>query len=82
MSTGPGEGGSLVTNSCPTLKIPWAVALQAPLSTEFPRQEYWGGLLFPSQGDLPNPGIELVSPALSGIFFTAEPPKTPIYTFL
>ena len=24
----------------------------------FPRQEYWSGLLFPSPGDLPNPGIE------------------------
>ena len=24
----------------------------------FPRQEYWGGLPFPSPGELPNPGIE------------------------
>ena len=31
---------------------------QAPLSIEFPRQEYWGGLPFPSPGDLPNPWIE------------------------
>ena len=30
----------------------------------FPRQEYWGGLPFPSPGDLPNPGIEPESPAL------------------
>ena len=30
----------------------------------FPRQEYWGGLPFPSPGDLPYPGIELASPAL------------------
>ena len=30
----------------------------------FARQEYWSGLLFPSLGDLPNPGIELTSPAL------------------
>ena len=28
------------------------------------RQEYWTGLLFPSPGDHPHPGIELVSPAL------------------
>ena len=27
----------------------------------FPRQEYWSGLLFPSLGDLPDPGIELAS---------------------
>jgi len=30
----------------------------------FPRQEYWSGLLFPSPGDLPHPGIQPVSPAL------------------
>jgi len=30
----------------------------------FSRQEYWSGLPFPSPGDLPNPGIELKSPAL------------------
>ena len=27
--------------------IPWAVALQAPLSMGFSRQEYWSGLPFP-----------------------------------
>ena len=27
---------------------PWAVARQAPLSMEFPRQEYWNGLSLPS----------------------------------
>ena len=35
---------------------------QTPLSIEFSRQEYWNGLLFPPLGDLPNPGIEPVSP--------------------
>jgi len=30
---------------------------QAPLSMGFSRQEYWSGLLFPSPGDLPDPGI-------------------------
>ena len=42
-------------------------AHQAPLSMEFPRQEYWNRLPFPSSGDLPNPEIEptsLASPAL------------------
>ena len=43
---------------------PWTVAYQAPLSMGFSRQEYWGGLLFPSPEDLPNPGIEPRSPAL------------------
>ena len=37
---------------------PWAIALQAPLSVEFSRQERWSGLPCPSPGDLPNPGIE------------------------
>ena len=36
----------------------------------FPRQEYWSGLPFPSPGDLPDPGIEHVPPALASIFFT------------
>ena len=40
----------------------WTVACQDPLSVEFPRQEYWSGLPFPSPGDLPNPGIEPESP--------------------
>ena len=43
---------------------PWAVALQAPLSMEFSRQEYWSGLPCPSPGDLPDPGIGPGSPAL------------------
>ena len=43
----------------------------------FPRQKYWSGLPFPSPGDLPDPGIELASPALAGRFFTTEPPGKP-----
>ena len=42
---------------------PWTLAHQAPLPVGFPRQEYWGGLLFSFPGDLPNPGIEPASPA-------------------
>ena len=48
--------------------------LQAPLSMGFPRQDYWSGLPFPPPGDLPNLGIEPVSPALAGEFFTTETP--------
>ena len=44
---------------------PWIVARQAPLSMEFPRQEYWRGLPFFSPGDLPNPQIKPMSPALA-----------------
>ena len=36
------------------------------------RQEYWSGLPHPSLGDLPDPGIELTSPALADrLFFLA-----------
>ena len=57
--------------------IPWTVAHQAPLSSGFPRQEYWNKLPFPFPGDLPDLGIEPVSPALAGGFCTTEPPGTP-----
>ena len=40
---------------------PWAVALQAPLSMEFSRQEYWSGLPFPPAGNLPNAEVKLTS---------------------
>ena len=40
----------------------WTVALQAPLSMGFSRQEYWSGLPFPPPGDLPGPGMEPASP--------------------
>ena len=46
----------------------------------FSRQEYWGGLPFPPQRDLPDPGIESMSPAvpaLTGRFFTTEPLEKP-----
>ena len=50
----------VMSNSFVTL---WTVAHQAPLSMRFHRQEHWSGLPFPSPGDLPNPGIEPMSPA-------------------
>ena len=56
---------------------PWTVAFQAPLSRELSRQEYWSGLPFPLPEDLPDPGIEPVSPALTGGFFTTETPGKP-----
>ena len=47
----------------------------------FPRQEYWNGWPFPLPGHLPDPGIEPTSPALTGGFFTAEPPGKPVRWF-
>ena len=52
----------------------WTVAHQAPLFMGFSRQKHWSGLPFPSTGHLPDPGMEPASPALTGGFFTTEPP--------
>ena len=72
----------LVAKLCPTLlRLSWTVAHQAPLSMGFSRQENWSGLPFPSPGDLPDPGIEPVSPALAGGFFTTETPGKPMNYF-
>ena len=66
----------LLLSSVWLFATPWTVANQAPQSVGFPKQEYWSGLPFPSQGDLPNPGIESTSPTLEGKFFTTEPADT------
>ena len=42
----------------------WTSAHQAPLSMGFSRQEYWRRLPCPPPEDLPDPGIQLGSPAL------------------
>ena len=58
----------------------WTVAHQVPLSMGFPRQEYWGGLPFPSPGERPDPGVQPTPPAppaLADRFFTTEPPGKP-----
>ena len=52
---------------------PWTVARQAPLSMEFSKQEYWSGLLFPSPGDLPNPGVKPGSLVLQADSLPSEP---------
>ena len=49
-------------------------AAQASLSMGFSRQEYWGGLPFPSPEDLPDPGIKLGSPALQVDLLPSESP--------
>ena len=53
---------------------PWTIAYQASQSIGFSRQEYRSGLLFPSPGDLPDPGIESGSPAGQADALRAEPP--------
>ena len=73
---------SVVSNSLHPL---WTAAHQAPLSMGFSRQEFWSGLPFPPPGDLPDPGIKPMSPAvlaslaLAGRILTTEPPgKSPL----
>ena len=58
--------------SCLTLGNP-----MAPLSMEFPRQEYWSRLPCPPPGDLPNPGLEPTSPTLQTDSLPSEPPGKP-----
>ena len=68
----------------PLFAIPWTVALQAPLSMGFCRQEYWRGLPFPSPGDLPDPGVEPASlsspspPRWAGGFSSVVLPGRPV----
>ena len=71
--------------SCVQLFVnPGTVICQAPLATEFSRQEYWRGFPFPTPGDLPDLGIEPKFPgipALANGFFTTGPPGKPIISF-
>ena len=59
----------------------WTVVPQAPLPMEFSRQDYWSDLPCPPPGDLPYPGIELVSftflALASGFFIPLVPPEKP-----
>ena len=74
----------VISNLCVSYSVvsdslaPWTVAGQATLFMGIPRQEHWSGLLFPPPGYLPHPGIESISSALAGGFFTTEPPGKPI----
>ena len=70
-------GSGFVANLDQLFATPWTVAHQAPLPMEFSRQEYPSGLPFPSPGDIPHPGIELMSPALQTNSFITEPPGIP-----
>ena len=62
---------SMVSNLCNF------TVLQAPLSLEFSRQEYWSGLPVSSPGDLPDLGIEARSPTLQADSLPSEPPGKP-----
>ena len=63
--------------SCLTFWTLRTVARLALLSMGFSRQEYWHGLPFPPPGELPDPGIEPVSPAMQADSLLLEPPGKP-----
>ena len=63
-----------VSQLCLTPCDPMDCSPQTPLSMEFSRPESWNGELFPSPGDLPNPGIEPGSPTLPPHSLPAELP--------
>ena len=70
----PTERLSPHTQSVSPSLVSDSVTRQAPLSMGFSRQEYWSGQPFPTPGDLPDPGIELASPALQVDSLPSEPP--------
>ena len=55
----------------------WTVACQAPLSMDFPRQEYWSGLPCLPPWDLPNLGIKPEAPASPALQVDSLPTKPP-----
>ena len=69
------HGGRNYLRGLPACSVTqWIVARQAPLSIGFSKQEYWSGISFPPPGDLPDPGIEPLSPvfpSFAGGFFTS-----------
>ena len=64
----------LVAQSCLTLCDPMDYRPPGSSVHGILRQEYWSGLLLPSPGDLPNPRIELGSPALQADSLLSKPP--------
>ena len=64
--------GACVLSCIRLFAAPWAVTHQAPLSMGFSRGEYWGGLPFPTTGELPNLGIKPMCPALAVGFFPTK----------
>ena len=59
----------------------WTVVHHALLFMGFSRQEYWSGLPCPPPGDLPNPGIELTSPASQVHSLPTEPAGNPQFIY-
>ena len=75
------KGFGKVVKSCLTLRDPMDCSLPGSSIHGISQAGYWSRLLFPSPGDLSNPGIEPVSPVSltkAGQFFCNEPPGRPM----
>ena len=72
----------LISQSCLTLCDPTDYSPPGFSDHEFPGQEYWSVLPFPSPGDLPNPGIKSEYPALQADSLPSEPPGKPNYIYV
>ena len=66
----------LAAQSCPTLCDPVDCNLPGSSVHGIFQARIMSGLPFPSPGNLPNPGIKPVSPALQADSFPSEPPAT------
>ena len=60
-----------------SFKIPWTIARQAPLSMEFPRQDYWSVLPFPFPGYLSDPRIGAISSVAPAFQVDTGKPEKP-----
>ena len=69
--------GFVFSSACVLSCVPWTVACHTPLSMELSRKEHWSRLPFPTPGNLPNPGIKLMSPVLVGRFFITAHLESP-----
>ena len=79
LSTAEGCEGTCACAAMSDSVTPWTVALQAPLSMGFSRQEFWSGLPCAPPEDLPNPRIKPaspLSPPLAGGFFITAAAKS------
>ena len=68
----------LVIQLCPTLSHLMDCSPLVSSVHGILRPEYWSGLLFPSLGDPPNPGIKSRSPTLQADSSPSEPPGKPL----
>ena len=69
---------SEVAQSCPTLCDPMDCSLPGSSVHGILQARILEWVTIPSPGELPNLEIELMSPALTSRFFTAEPSGNPI----